>query len=60
MTATVERATEPATGMTAWERWYAGYIARNDEERRHYRELDAALDRLTRMREAAEAGRGRS
>lgn len=47
--------------MTVWERWKAGYAARNDEERRHYRELDAALTRINHMRVCpAEAGRERS
>ena len=43
---------EPATAMTVWERWYAGYEARSDEERRSYREYDAAIDRLARLRDA--------
>jgi hypothetical protein len=54
MTATVERAAEPATGLTVWERWRTGYEARSDEERQRYREYDAAIDRLARLRDAAE------
>jgi hypothetical protein len=57
MTATVA---EPQTGLTTWERWRAGYEARSDEERRHYREYDVVADRLTRPRDTAEAGRSRS
>lgn len=51
-------AAEPQTGMTTWERWYAGYEARNPEETALYREHDAAVDRIARRRDAAEAARG--
>ena len=45
---------EPATGLTVWERWRTGYEARTDEERQRYREYDAAIDRLARLRDGAE------